>query len=512
MKIPHRQSGQTLLLFAFTLLPLAMMVFGTLAIGQRIKDRTEAQMLADASAYSNAVSTARALNAAALLNRAAIASYVSLLADESMISYAGMFRGFQQGSGPLVKEIQKKPGCAGFTGAQLTGPPVSKNAWHAQDVKAGTQALTAQGAAGGFQSDMSAVVNHVRDKLYAQQYAKSILSLAYPLDSNRGGLEARAVLGPRGTGAHLGAALGASGRATLYAVMGTRGDPFVSNRVSGTPATFPAPGVNISLTFPSTGAGGAGFGTTGGLIPNEGGGTTSYGDAFYRAQKWGKGLSGVVAWAQDEGGTVTARVQCVPGGPFYSVTGPTLLPALVGSTARNYVDDVHFYSGSREDTPANSQQHTLGSCDPACCCPGVFGESPSLASMTPNPAAGPWGQPLTPAVIDRDYSKVPAQPWDFAFTFHFGKNGIPFYDGKAQATRFQVASATGIAYYHRQYRSAAAVPSNYAEPPNTFNPFWRATLVSSTLDPTSSATLAAAGLPSLMGSAFWDSRNVFWGR
>ncbi|WP_426751152.1 Tad domain-containing protein [Myxococcus sp. Y35] len=83
--------GQTLVLFALTMLLLAVMVSMTLSMGSKVKERMELQTLADAAAYSSAVTTARALNAVAVMNRVQVAHAVSTLGTLSLISWSTLY-------------------------------------------------------------------------------------------------------------------------------------------------------------------------------------------------------------------------------------------------------------------------------------------------------------------------------------------------------------------------------------------------------------------------------------
>ncbi|WP_163786715.1 pilus assembly protein TadG-related protein [Myxococcus vastator] len=83
--------GQTLVLFALTLLLLVVMVCMTLSMGAKVKERMELQTLADAAAYSSAVTTARAFNSVAVMNRVQVAHAVSTLGTLSLISWSTLY-------------------------------------------------------------------------------------------------------------------------------------------------------------------------------------------------------------------------------------------------------------------------------------------------------------------------------------------------------------------------------------------------------------------------------------
>lgn len=88
---PYRGHGQVLVLFGAGIFLVALMVMVSLAISMRIKERMELQVLADASAYSNAVTTARAMNSIALMNRALIAQMVAQAGTHAVINWSSSY-------------------------------------------------------------------------------------------------------------------------------------------------------------------------------------------------------------------------------------------------------------------------------------------------------------------------------------------------------------------------------------------------------------------------------------
>ncbi len=102
--------GQTLVLFALTMLLLALLAFITLGLGVRIKERMELQTAADAAAYSNAVAIARTFNSLAIVNRTEWSLLVAQSAAQSYISWATAYRGAVEGLGDAL--IAGGPGCA----------------------------------------------------------------------------------------------------------------------------------------------------------------------------------------------------------------------------------------------------------------------------------------------------------------------------------------------------------------------------------------------------------------
>ncbi|HEY8209858.1 MAG TPA: pilus assembly protein TadG-related protein, partial [Myxococcaceae bacterium] len=88
----HAERGQAAALMAVTMALIGLMVCLTLGIGMKVKEKAEAQTLADVSAYSGAVATARTFNSIAILNRVEIAQMVSAIATQSLVSYGGYYR------------------------------------------------------------------------------------------------------------------------------------------------------------------------------------------------------------------------------------------------------------------------------------------------------------------------------------------------------------------------------------------------------------------------------------
>jgi hypothetical protein len=93
-----------------------------------------------------------------------------------------------------------------------------------------------------------------------------------------------------------------------------------------------------------------------------------------------------------------------------------------------------------------------------------------------------YGQPKNFAVIRRDYSareaaSMASDPWNPFFRFQFASAGAgATLDGRPNGgiMNAQLALGTSITYYHRG--------QHFREPPNFFNPFWRAGLTKLNVD------------------------------
>lgn len=83
-----QQRGQNLVMMALTVLLMTLMVMMTISIGSKVKEKMELQTLSDSAAYSQAVVTARTFNAVATMNRVGIAHVVGTVAVQSLVSWA----------------------------------------------------------------------------------------------------------------------------------------------------------------------------------------------------------------------------------------------------------------------------------------------------------------------------------------------------------------------------------------------------------------------------------------
>jgi hypothetical protein len=196
------------------------------------------------------------------------------------------------------------------------------------------------------------------------------------------------------------------------------------------------------------------------------------------------GVNGSDAWAEDHGGTLNIRVD--------SDCGPLSASVAVGQSfvksneEENFYgeEDQHVYPGGEVD--AQQDHHTLGPCTPLCPPPGVFGKFIGYNEVEVNQGDNDFGQPKLQVVLARDYTHRRADPWNLAFNFRFSGPGAGVFDNASPdgpgmgnpLLRFQVATSSAIVYYHRP---AGAGYDNgngrgWHEPPNVFNPFWRATL------------------------------------
>ena len=102
-----------------------------------------------------------------------------------------------------------------------------------------------------------------------------------------------------------------------------------------------------------------------------------------------------------------------------------------------------------------------------------------------------YGQPKM--LVAATKNLVSKDPWNFFFRFRFSQTGpgqeLDFRDNRAVAgvvPSLQTIAA-GMAYYHR--------PGHWQEPPNLFNPYWRATLVRANVDASGVADIGSSITP-----------------
>jgi hypothetical protein len=209
------------------------------------------------------------------------------------------------------------------------------------------------------------------------------------------------------------------------------------------------------------------------------------------------------AWAHDDGWQMGGLVWGPPSPCPWPILPSPANSHLKSTDIRDNSDEHQWYAGSPHSGSVSSV-HTMGGCTPPDC-PSVwvgrqeFNIDPRDATKAKSGAtagyADQWRQPKVYAALERDYGVRNANgqspdPWNLMFKFKFTPTGTSGVDigkkgglGKFQK---QLALATGITYYHRHMQDVSLA---WQEPPNFFNPFWRATLVPADIDSTSTADL-----------------------
>ncbi|WP_281255358.1 pilus assembly protein TadG-related protein [Cystobacter ferrugineus] len=473
-RLPHpkRPRGQALVLMSLTMLLLVLMVCVTLSFSMRVREKMEAQSIADLAAYSSAVATARTFNSIALMNRAQTGQLVALTATESLVSWTSMVRA------SLVAARASIAGCA--------PPPEVLEAlddeneeiqekWDELDAAAGVQALNIQ--------MMAWHMSGLEGKLY-EQLQESVNGGPKSFATQ---LSELASEGSRFQGELKGGATQVSLDELTWATSGygwfrdmamaSRGYEFITRRAVPPPtATSDGPIGQLQITVTPDG---------------EGGGSTYWGDTAAGDTNGHGGSTGSPGTTDfliaEDHATVTASYNGCMGAPMRAV-------AAVRATDMNDTSDNHTWGvagGSGKEDPGMEKQyrHTLLPCDNPKYCPNVFVGGMSFNTGDENDK-NLWAQPKLFSLVQRDYkvrdaAGVLRDPWLLRFNFQFSPLRASSFDNRGQTLAdgtdisVQYSLATGLAYYHRRGR--------WNEPPNLWNPFWRATLASADVDESGNA-------------------------
>ncbi len=493
----RKRRGQSLLLMALTMLLLVIMVTITLSIGMRAREKIELQTMADAAAYSNAVASARVYNTISVWNRAQVSHMVVLAGAQSHISYSSWY----------LASLQTTA-IAGAAAATACGLACA-NPWLAcmcpSCVNTGRVALAFQrefnqvrnryrsldslaGAEGRVLQTRARLYGTMGQGLYALHLVNTaqgllspeVLRLAVPDAGRRGEYSFLRAADIGVTALELGTRARQSGSRGPYpslpAAHGSRESEFIRDRgiSSVIPPVRPTMlfAQNQGLGVPPIASGGAYFGT--------GRHNTNERDARE-------------SWACDHGVSSSGLVfgGCIP---WFIPPVPTT--AHVRSTHSGDNSDQHRWSpGGSQHNGSEANVHSLGNCGSSC--PSVwivrqeFNINPDNVNENNNPR-DQWRQPKHLVGLERNYSARRVQdPWNLAFNFRaLGGSGAQVDVGRQNTGGMnrQLAFAAGMTYYHRHMDN---VGLDWQEPPNFFNPFWRATLVPADID---DANLAHANL------------------
>ena len=492
--------GQTLILFALSLLLLTLMVALTLSMGMKVRERTELQTVADAAAYSNAVATARTFNNIAVLNRAQIAFAVSQAGAQSLISWSTAYMAYVDSTYNNVKDIQLiydlfavlcacapfngfcaqacKCGTKGIKDTNNINKKVNierkrlKAAFEELDDAAATEVYRMQYTQLAIYADQQYVYQNLKSDLGNEAYARKIVSNAAPaapagewsVSTAAGSLSKDEVSGGPACASGSGAAcdLPLTVAHAVSAAMGSRGFPFVSGR-TGPEFSFPfdaqllrvVPFPDVSFVAEHSGSGWfTGEHSAVQLLP-------PYAPA---------------AGADDHGILFTAYDHLLHGG---GPPCPLFMPWVADVTAdvkANGLVPEHKWSTGKDPAPFI---HWLIPCKALpSSCPGIWPPFIDYNITQVNQESNNFGQPKNFALVQRNPGARPVpDPFNLAFNFNFSSGGSRF-DNRTPATATQTALSTGIAYYHR----GALGLQHWDEPPNLLNPYWRATLVAADTD------------------------------
>jgi hypothetical protein len=466
--------GQSLVVFCLTMLLVTVMVCLTLSFSMRVREKMEAQTVADAAAYSSAVATARTFNSIALMRRAQTGHLVALTGVESLISWTTMFRA------NLAATRMAAYGCP------AAGDALEKmhekhqeiqDEWHKLDALAGVQALNIQRLASHLRRLQGDMFGRLKEasaggpKSFAQQFAEM---------ANEGSRWPKELSGDGRESAEESTDCGSSGdhvsvKELLYATcngsshgidvaMASRGYEFITRRQ------------NIPEYKGNKGILGALRDVGAVLTMIESGGSSYWGKALGHG---GPADGGDYTWAEDHALVEVTFPGCAP--------FRLMATAGVRSTHREDGTDDHWWTPvsphlGKEDMGMEKQyRHTLQSCSPPKDCPNTFvgGITYNTNDRTDD---NRWAQPKLFGHVLRDYKMrgLRSDPWNLMFNFRFTSQSAGKFDNHGwyvgDGTDISVMStlATGLAYYHRR--------DHWQEPPNLWNPFWRATLAAADSD------------------------------
>ncbi|ATB32158.1 pilus assembly protein TadG-related protein [Melittangium boletus] len=482
----RRPRGQALVLLALTMLLLVLMVCVTLSFSMRVREKMEAQSLADLAAYSSAVATARTFNSIALLRRAETGHMVAMTATMSLVSWTSMMRANLNAARVATQ------GCPEATAAlealESQEEEISSK-WDELDASAGVQSLNIQLLAFHLAMMQSEMLGRLKDSVSGgdKSFATQMTKLAS--EGSRFPRELHA--GPTPISVReLDQALGGNDFA-LDMAMASRGYGFITKR-QGVGPLGAAGGILGALA------------SVGGVLNvSRGGGSaywsrSSYG--LFNAGHGGRADGTYFSYAEDH---ATVRVTF----PALPMCAPMTFfaRAFVRATDLNDTSDDHAWSpvipGKGHADPGMEKQyrHTLLPCDDPRYCPNTF--VGGLAYNTGDHSDdNNWAQPKLFSLVQRDYVvRGPnSDPWNLSFRFHLGKQGYGAFDnngfttGQGIPVGTQSALATGMAYYHRR--------GHWNEPPNLWNPFWRATLVSADIDRQGDLRYGGGDVPATVGA------------
>jgi hypothetical protein len=534
--------GQTLVLFALSLLLLTLLVLMTIGLGVRLHERTEQQVVADAAAYSQAVVTARTFNAVSSLNRAIIAQMSSLAAAQSLLSWAGFYHGTLNQGRDLLASIVNNSGVS----EQCKAPLRSAHAaieredrrlidiWEpvgggydgqighdrrasnyirrivyqtaitmADDQRVLYEEMMARVMPGSGEGIAEVIAAEARQGSPWRDRERELFAAAQPVTKK----ELEKAVEPKQT----------RPKHMVRATMATRGiERFISSR-EATPrigelsaANYvekrlnrvmdPTPIIAVVNSVGTSYFGSRGPERSSGLAESEG----YDGQIINRAawQGWrsvaddGAPLTVTGLWAQDNGSFHFEWPNPPPGCELPQPTEDSFGYALTtgpGDGRDNHmwrrgdpaVGDYREWNDARvEDPPI--ERHSFEEPPPHADGPSiwpVFVDYKESALKGPDAVVDMDGQPKSLVPIVRDYAVRTRDPWELHFRFRFA-NDTTELDLRASRPELSrsTAIAAGLTYYHRGSPTGPDGPGHAAEPPNFLNPFWRATLVASDVD------------------------------
>jgi hypothetical protein len=503
------QRGQTLALFALTLLLLTVMVTMTLSFGTKAKEKMELQQVADQAAFSTAVAVARGMNVLAMTNRVAIAHYVAMLGLHSTSSFATLALPVLWGqliyyAIDLAQQLSYCSsfwmswcGCPGAAGLTIRSIRTIAELVRVRNVLRSLDPLVGDAARGAGNANIYLYVGQL-DTMFNQMWlqalenqrmADRVMNASRPSSAGEwttpngaSGIAEREV----GKVPYVDGALNftniiASDRHAVWAAMASRGHPWTAGRFG--PLGFSGAGGVLQTYFRVT------LWNDPILVINDGSGY--FGAYFHTNVLWSSSSKAAVAddhvaWVARYSGfqCSVAPLPLIGVSYTYSQIGLSehaaglgfFIPAPAPPTGGPFVVvvvPVHF------EPPATHTQ--VGIC--ALNCPSSWTNFVDYNLFKVAFKDDNFAQPKLPVTVQRNMRNRSGgpDPWNLLFNFRFkdgqqldlrDQNGIVLPGGVDIS--LQTALSTGIAYYHRQ--------GHWKEPPNLLNPFWRAGLTRADVD------------------------------
>ncbi|PTL79047.1 pilus assembly protein TadG-related protein [Vitiosangium sp. GDMCC 1.1324] len=479
MSSPHLRRGQSLVLFSLTMMLVTLMVCLTLSFSMKVREKMETQSVADLAAYSSAVATARTFNSIALMRRATTGHMVAISGVMSLISWTSMMRANVNAARMAARGCPRA--AAALEALDVQNAEIEQQ-WHKLDAEAGVQAFNIQILAFYLAVMQGKMFEQLQESVSGGEESFTAKLATLASEGSRYPHELHAGPTPVSVG-ELVHATSAGDDHAMDMAMASRGYEFITRR-QGMPALTGPRGILGALAA----AGGS-------MRITNGGGSAYWGSALGHG---GRADKTWFTWAEDH-----AQVE---------ILFPGCVPFRVGATAGVKATDQQDTSDNHWWTPASAQignedpgmekqyRHTMLPCFPREYCPNTFVGGMAF-NTTDRTADNLWAQPKLFALAQRDYKErgTLGDPWNLFFRFHFTSARSSTFDNRglhlADGTDISVQSAlaTGLAYYHRRGR--------WNEPPNLWNPFWRATLVASDIDAGGDLRRGGTDIPDTVGGS-----------
>ncbi len=529
--------GQALVLSALGMVLLVLMVCMTLSFGTKAKHKMEVQIVADQAAYSTSVATARTFNVLSMVNRVMVAHMTAMLGIQSAITFASswylMVQTFLRF---YTVEIASQMSCCSLScqGGCARGEWVLLERWvptHNElvrllanfplaDFNASEQLRkTSAATASLYVGQRESIGMKLHSALDGQAMARRVMMRAVGSDPSsdwqvptrgdkvtlrevgfEGSFGSRGFTGERGAISQDNLAPNFKDHAAA-AAMASRGHPFTAGRSSSSTLN----GVNGMLRRALQRinaendwlAGSFGYVHVG----------HGYFSTHYHGDSVATGISARYAMSDDHGvGTMRVRYPSSWSTLFWNRSAK---PIRWDFRSTNTVMSAHqygFHSGTATAGVVGDGNHARCGAN----CPSAWSNFADYNPRLVWDRNDNFAQPKAPTTVYKDASRSAPDPFNLAFKFRFTPTGKTFDmkhgrgpnggallvrngAGTADISR-QMGYSTGITYYHRA--------NNWAEPPNLFNPFWRAGLTRADTDRASPSggrdienTMSASGAP-----------------